>query len=206
MITSWLRPARLVTERLVIREASAADGRRVAAFLLENESYHRRWEVVRPAHYYQPSWQRRALARQARDQSVRQFVILPRVPVTDDALEPLVASRAAARETVLGIITFSNIIMGPFRSCFLGYRLAERVEGRGVMSEALRATCEFMCVHEGLHRIEANVMPSNERSIRLVERLGFVCEGRSACYLEIRGRWEDHLRFVLLAQRCGDAG
>ena len=49
-----------------------------------------------------------------------------------------------------------------------------------------------------LHRIEANIMPRNARSIRVVEKLGFINEGRSRKYLKIAGVWEDHLHFVLV--------
>jgi ribosomal-protein-alanine N-acetyltransferase len=48
----------------------------------------------------------------------------------------------------------------------------------------------------GLHRVEANVIPRNVRSLAVVERAGFVREGFSARYLRIGGRWEDHIRLA----------
>ena len=45
----------------------------------------------------------------------------------------------------------------------------------------------------------ANIQPGNERSIRLVESLGFECEGYSPRFLRINGRWRDHERWALLA-------
>lgn len=50
----------------------------------------------------------------------------------------------------------------------------------------------------GLHRIEANIMPGNHASVRLVENLGFVNEGYSSRYLNIAGQWEGHSHYVLL--------
>lgn len=50
----------------------------------------------------------------------------------------------------------------------------------------------------GIHRIEANIMPKNKRSLRVVEKLGFYNEGIANKYLNINGKWEDHIHMVLL--------
>jgi len=50
----------------------------------------------------------------------------------------------------------------------------------------------------GLHRIEANIMPKNKRSLRVAPKLGFVNEGTASQYLKINGKWEDHIHMVLL--------
>jgi RimJ/RimL family protein N-acetyltransferase len=52
----------------------------------------------------------------------------------------------------------------------------------------------------GLHRVEANIQSDNVPSKRLVERLGFRCEGFSPRHLEVGGRWRDHERWALLAE------
>ena len=48
----------------------------------------------------------------------------------------------------------------------------------------------------GLHRIEANVMPKNKASLRVLEKNHFVNEGISKYYLNINGVWEDHIHMV----------
>jgi ribosomal-protein-alanine N-acetyltransferase len=62
-------------------------------------------------------------------------------------------------------------------SAELGYDLDPRHWGRGIMTEALRAILGFAFEVMRLDRVQALAMPRNERSLRLVERLGFTREG-----------------------------
>lgn len=55
-------------------------------------------------------------------------------------------------------------------------------------------TYGFETLH--LHRIEASVMPKNERSLRVLEKNGFEREGLAKKYLRINGVWEDHIHMV----------
>ena len=66
------------------------------------------------------------------------------------------------------------------------------------MTEALRRGIQIIFEDYGLHRIEASIMPRNQRSIKVTEKLGFVNEGLSRRYLKINGVWEDHIHMVLL--------
>ena len=50
----------------------------------------------------------------------------------------------------------------------------------------------------GLHRLEANVMPRNKASLRVLEKNGFLNEGLSKYYLNINEVWEDHIHMVKL--------
>jgi ribosomal-protein-alanine N-acetyltransferase len=52
----------------------------------------------------------------------------------------------------------------------------------------------------GLHRVEANIQPENQASIRLVQKCGFRREGFSPRYLKIVGQWRDHERWALLTE------
>lgn len=61
------------------------------------------------------------------------------------------------------------------------------------MSEAVGKAIQYMFEKQKLHRIMANYMPSNERSARLLRKLGFVIEGHAKKYLLINGQWEDHI-------------
>src|SRR3954454_20716724 len=104
----------------------------------------------------------------------------------------------AAWMTAIGNLAFNNIVRGAFQSCHLGYQLDEREVNQGFMTEALRCAIAFAFDQLQLHRIEANVMPRNLRSRRVLAKLGFVEEGLARQYLKINGVWEDHLHFVML--------
>ena len=94
---------------------------------------------------------------------------------------------------IVGTCNYTNVVRGPFLACHLGYQIAHSHEGQGLMAEALRATNEFVFRELRLHRIMANYRPENERSGRLLERLGFVREGVAKDYLFIDGAWRDHI-------------
>jgi ribosomal-protein-alanine N-acetyltransferase len=51
----------------------------------------------------------------------------------------------------------------------------------------------------------ANYVPTNERSGRLLRRLGFVVEGYARDYLFIGGRFQDHVLTALTNGALGDA-
>ena len=48
-----------------------------------------------------------------------------------------------------------------------------------------------------LHRVEANIQPTNTASAYLARSLGFHLEGHSPRYLKIAGTWRDHDRWAL---------
>jgi ribosomal-protein-alanine N-acetyltransferase len=103
-----------------------------------------------------------------------------------------------ALDRAIGNIAFNNIVRGAFQSCHLGYQLDEREVNQGFITEALRRAIDYAFDDMKLHRIEANVMPRNLRSRRVVEKLGFAEEGLAKQYLKINGVWEDHIHYVLL--------
>jgi ribosomal-protein-alanine N-acetyltransferase len=101
---------------------------------------------------------------------------------------------------MIGACNFSGIIRGAFQACYLGYHIDELHQGRGLMQEALEAGIRYMFETMNLHRIMANYIPDNERSARLLERLGFEREGYAKAYLNIAGRWQDHVLTALVSR------
>jgi len=59
----------------------------------------------------------------------------------------------------------------------IGYELLPSHRGKGLMPEALAAMIRFGFERMELHRVEANIDPGNVASRRVLEKLGFVCEG-----------------------------
>src|SRR5665213_526988 len=96
-----------------------------------------------------------------------------------------------------GVINISEIVRASFRSAFLGYYGFAPHDGHGYMTRGLRAVVNKAFRSLRLHRLEANIQPSNGRSRDLVKRLGFKLEGYSPRYLQIAAKWRDHERWAL---------
>jgi [ribosomal protein S5]-alanine N-acetyltransferase len=102
-------------------------------------------------------------------------------------------------DEIAGVINLSNIVMGAFRSGYLGYYAFAGFERQGLMREGLTAVVRHAFSKLKLHRLEANIQPDNAVSIALVRACGFAKEGYSPRYLKIGGRWRDHERWAILA-------
>lgn len=99
---------------------------------------------------------------------------------------------------LVGFIAFNNIVRGPFQSCFLSYSMDHKMINQGLMTEAVGKGIQILFDDLKLHRIEANIMPGNTASLKVVSKFNFVNEGLSKKYLYINGKWEDHIHMVLL--------
>ncbi len=168
------------TPRLFLRLAAADDVPAIIAYYRENDPYLQPFEPLRSANFYTADFWQATVQRSADDfaggRSVRMFLFPKEKPAH-----------------IIGSLSFSNIVQGIFQACHVGYTLAENAQGLGYMTEALQVGCRYMFDQQGLHRVMANYMPRNERSAKLLRRLGFRVEGYAYDYLQINGRWEDHI-------------
>jgi RimJ/RimL family protein N-acetyltransferase len=80
----------------------------------------------------------------------------------------------------------------------IGYVLAREVWGQGLATECVRALVAFGFGALGAHRLRAGVFPGNAASARVLEKVGFTCEGRARRTIFARGEWHDERIFALL--------
>jgi ribosomal-protein-alanine N-acetyltransferase len=105
-----------------------------------------------------------------------------------------------------GEINISNIQRGPFQSAYVGYWISERAAGQGYTPEAVVAVLRFAFEGLNLHRVQISIIPRNQASRRVVEKLGIRDEGTAARYLEINGVWEDHVRYAMTTEEWAERG
>ena len=104
---------------------------------------------------------------------------------------------------IAGNININSIIRGRFQSGSLGYAAFAPYAGRGFMSEGLGLVLRHAFDELRLHRLEAQISPENQASIKLVQRYGFRYEGYSPDLLFIDGAWRGHDRWALTNDMAG---
>jgi ribosomal-protein-alanine N-acetyltransferase len=99
-----------------------------------------------------------------------------------------------------GAIHVNHIVRGPLQGAFLGYYAFAPHAGKGLMREGMLLVLKHAFQKHKLHRLEANIQPGNNASIRLASSCGFRREGFSRRYLKVGGRWKDHERWAIQAE------
>jgi [ribosomal protein S5]-alanine N-acetyltransferase len=169
--------------QLKIIDESYAD--KVLDFVIRNKEFLKEWEPLRNPNYYYLETQRRLLM-EDRFGMERGNLLKTWIFVRDNP------------DQIIGSVSLSNMVRGAFQSCHLGYRIDQFEQSKGYMTEAIELLVRYAFDQLKLHRIEANIMPRNKASLRVVEKLGFHNEGLARKYLKINGKWEDHIHMVLL--------
>lgn len=103
-----------------------------------------------------------------------------------------------------GTFSLNNICRGALECADAGWSVMADCTGRGLATEAVRAVLDLAFSHDlhglGLHRVQANVIPTNSASLKVARKCGFREEGLGRKMLQIDGRWQDHLMFAKLAE------
>jgi len=143
---------------------------------------------------WEPQWARDELSREAFRRRIRHY--------QRELREDLGYAFFIFREpddTLLGGITLSNVRRGVTQAASVGYWIGKSYAGRRYMTKALSGIIRFAFDELKLHRLEAACMPTNQASIRVLERNGFQREGLARRYLKINGVWQDHLVYATLS-------
>lgn len=180
------RPAPLIVEtpRLLLRPPEMADHASWAGLRRDGADFLRPWE---------PAWSADHFSRRAFRNRV---YWAQRARSEGRALALFLIRREDHR--LVGAITLDNIRRGPAQTAQVGYWIGLDFARQGFMAEALSATVRHAFVMLDLGRIEAACLPENAPSRGLLERVGFRHEGRAERYLQINGRWRDHLLYAIL--------
>lgn len=101
-------------------------------------------------------------------------------------------------QRLLGAITLDNIRRGPAQAATLGYWIGPKFARQGHMSDAVSAVVHYAFQSLDLSRLEAATLPENAASRGLLEKTGFKYEGVAQSYLQIAGRWRNHVLYANL--------
>jgi [ribosomal protein S5]-alanine N-acetyltransferase len=181
----------LSTPRLVLRVPSTGDAEALAAFVSRNRDHLRPCEPTRPDSWFTSQFWAQELS------------ALPSRVLREELVAFILVPRLGATPTIVGRCSLTGIVRGPFQAAYLGFGLDHAHVGQGFMTEALQSVLGFAFGPLELHRVMANHVPGNERSARLLERLGFEREGYAKAYLRLDGRWQDHVLTALTSERWG---
>ncbi|MVA76897.1 GNAT family N-acetyltransferase [Auraticoccus sp. F435] len=174
---------RLLADGVRLRLRTRGDAAALARAYVRNREHLAPWDPAR-----EPSW--------FTEQAQRQDTLTRlRAAEAGDGLPLVLVSGTGAEEEVVGVVNVSGTIRGSFQSANLGYWVDAGLAGRGLMTEAVRATCELSRDHLRLHRLQAGTLLHNAASQRVLTRCGFTPIGVAERYLRIAGRWQDHRLF-----------
>jgi len=110
--------------------------------------------------------------------------------------------KQAPRPEIGCVISFSGIVHEDLQCCWLGYRLDQALEGRGLMREALDAAIASVFSRYRLHRMMASHQPENLRSAQLLRRVSFGIDGYARDFMLVNGKWRDNVLLSRLAPGC----
>lgn len=166
-----------------IRLIAIEDAPALAELVQINRAYLAPWDPIRPDEYFTADGQQRAI-----EDALARYDEMSTVPyvIVEDG-------------DIVGRVTLSNVVRGAFQSCNLGYWVGSADAGRGLATAAVREIMAVAFLEVGLHRIEAGTLLHNVPSQRVLERNGFSRFGVAPKYLNIAGRWQDHVMYQALS-------
>lgn len=166
-----------------IRLVETKDAAALAQLQVRNRAHLEPWEPARPDIFF---------TEQGQQEKIHQLL---EAHAAGGAL-PMVVVEAAG--TIVGQVMLNSIIGGAFQSASLAYWISWDHLGKGYATRAVELLLARAFTDLGLHRVQAEVLPHNASSLRVLAKSGFVQYGLAPTYLKIAGRWQDHALLQLI--------
>ena len=187
------RRVRVETERMTLRLPEHGDWRQWSEVREASAEFLVKWE---------PVWSNDHLSRRA---FTNRVYWAQRAEAQGQALPMLLIRRAD--QQLLGALTLDNIRRGPAQTGTFGYWIGAPFARQGYMREAILALTHHAFTRLDLSRLEAACLPENLPSRGVLEKCGFKYEGVAQSYLQINGRWRNHVLYAnLRSDRRGKTG
>ncbi|MDA0782455.1 MAG: GNAT family N-acetyltransferase [Proteobacteria bacterium] len=175
------------TMRCILRLPELAEAGLMYDFVASNKQHLSKWEPLQEGSYYtEEYWQNKTT--QIHDDFLSDKSCCLNIYTKED-------------NRLIGIVNYSNFVRGCFHSCFLGFKISEDMQRKGIITECLQVSIAYVFDELNLHRISANYMPSNKASARVLEKCEFKKEGVAEDYLYINGKWEGHVLTSLINKK-----
>ncbi|MBC1483343.1 GNAT family N-acetyltransferase [Listeria sp. FSL L7-1485] len=169
---------RITGERIYLKPFQLTDIDQKLAFHLKNKAFFENYSMERDERFYTIEEQ--------------QALILRLEDFAANDVEYYYGIFLKETDVLIGTINLFSILRESLQSAFIGYFLDKEHNGNGYATEAVKLMVDFGFDILGLHRIEAGVMPKNERSKQVLLKAGFHLEGLAIKNVRINGTWEDH--------------
>lgn len=173
------------TDRLILSVLDEGHASLTKQFYTENASFFSPYEPPYPDSFFTEDYQAfllRAYRKQfLKLEAFRYFLLEKHQP-----------------DRLIGCVAFSHVHLGNERSCTLSYKLAESSQQKGYALEAINFLLQALFLEHAIHRVQADILPDNVRSLRLVQRLGFQYEGLARSSHFVQNSWKDHARYALI--------
>lgn len=174
---------KIESDRLILRGSDMSFLYELYTYYKENRDFFEKYEPARGDRYYTLDYQQKLLQLEV-DNMDRLTSAYYYYSLKEDP------------ETIIGSLSFSRIRKEPYASAIFGYNIHEKFQGHGYCTEACKRAIEHLLTIAHIHRLEARVLTYNEKSARVLERLGFFHEGFEKAGILIDGEFRDHLRYA----------
>jgi [ribosomal protein S5]-alanine N-acetyltransferase len=173
------RDIKLMGKDIYLKVLKPIDAEQLLDFYTRNKKYLKPFETNRDPSFYTLQVQKSNLA-----ENYRQF------------LNGTNINFGIFKDTILiGKIQISNVVIGVFKSAFVGYSIDEQEQNKGYMKQSLSLVIKYAFETMGLHRLEASTLTDNLRSQNVLKACGFKELGINKNYLFINNLWRDHITF-----------